>query len=242
MQLIPVLDLMHGQAVRAVRGERSTYQPLRSRLCDGAEPLTVARALAAHAASDLLYLADLDALQGRERQTGVIAQLLRDNPSRQCWVDAGFADAAQASAWRATLGPLAARVRPVFGSESLRDAQALQGLSETPAGREGVLSLDRRAGQALDAAGAWQAPQAWPHRVIMMTLERVGAGQGPDLTTLAALRAQRPDVWLVGAGGIRHVADLAAAAAAGAQAWLVASALHDGSLPAAARSPSAPSA
>jgi phosphoribosylformimino-5-aminoimidazole carboxamide ribotide isomerase len=34
----------------------------------------------------------------------------------------------------------------------------------------------------------------------------------------------------VGAGGLRDAADLAAASRAGAQAWLVASALHDGRL------------
>ena len=232
MQLIPVLDLMRGQVVRAVRGERSTYQPLRSCLCDGAQPLPMARAMAAHCASPLLYVADLDALQGGARQTEVVAQLLADDPARQCWVDGGFADAGQARAWLRELGPLAARVRPVFGSESLRDAQALRELNTPDGAPEGVLSLDRRDGQVLDAAGGWGTPQAWPQRLIMMTLERVGAGQGPDLTTLAMLRSQRPDVCLVGAGGIRHAADLAAAAAAGAQAWLVASALHDGSLPA----------
>ena len=36
---------------------------------------------------------------------------------------------------------------------------------------------------------------------------------------------------MVGAGGIRNSADLEAARAAGAGAWLVASALHDGGLP-----------
>jgi phosphoribosylformimino-5-aminoimidazole carboxamide ribotide isomerase len=64
-----------------------------------------------------------------------------------------------------------------------------------------------------------------------MTLERVGADAGPDLDTLRDVQARSPATKLVGAGGIRHEADLAAAAAAGAQAWLVASALHDGRLP-----------
>ena len=39
---------------------------------------------------------------------------------------------------------------------------------------------------------------------------------------------------LIGAGGIRHAADLAAGREAGADAWLVASALHDLKLPRAA--------
>ena len=94
-----------------------------------------------------------------------------------------------------------------------------------------MLSLDRRDGQRLDPAGCWDAPQAWPERVIVMTLERVGADAGPDLDTLRDVQARSPGTQLIGAGGIRHAADLAAAGDAGAWAWLVASALHDGRLP-----------
>jgi phosphoribosylformimino-5-aminoimidazole carboxamide ribotide isomerase len=45
-----------------------------------------------------------------------------------------------------------------------------------------------------------------------------------------------PATTLVGAGGVRRSEDLARAAAAGAGAWLVASALHDLQLPRQARS------
>jgi phosphoribosylformimino-5-aminoimidazole carboxamide ribotide isomerase len=95
----------------------------------------------------------------------------------------------------------------------------------------GVLSLDRRDGQRLDAAGCWDAPSLWPRRVIVMTLERVGSDAGPDLDTLAAVRRRSPGTVVVGAGGIRNERDLARAHDAGAEAWLVASALHDGRLP-----------
>jgi phosphoribosylformimino-5-aminoimidazole carboxamide ribotide isomerase len=67
--------------------------------------------------------------------------------------------------------------------------------------------------------------------VIVMTLERVGADAGPDLDTLRAVQTRAPGAELVGAGGIRNADDLARARAAGAYAWLVASALHDGRLP-----------
>ena len=94
-----------------------------------------------------------------------------------------------------------------------------------------MLSLDRRDGQRLDPAGCWDRPALWPARVIVMTLERVGADAGPDLDTLRELQARAPEVSLIGAGGIRDGADLERARAAGAAAWLVASALHDGRLP-----------
>ncbi len=233
MILIPVLDLLQGQVVRAIAGNRAAYRPIVSRLCQGSDPLAVARSLCEHCASSQLYLADLDALQGGAVQLDALRTLLQSLPELELWLDAGFADAAAAEALRQQLGPPAERVVFVFGSESLRSREALaQCFDPTQPGAAGrVLSLDRRGGQRLDAAGCWDAVELWPRRVIVMTLERVGSDAGPDLDTLRELRAKASGAMLVGAGGIRNEADLARAQEAGADAWLVASALHDGRLP-----------
>lgn len=232
MQLIPVLDLKAGQAVRAVRGDRATYQPVRSRLVEGSEPQAVAEALLRHTRSPCLYLADLDALTGGLAQVDALRGLLVALPELTLWLDAGFATRAAADELLAALGPEAARITPVFASEALRSRAELEACC---ADRQGsVLSLDQRHGQPMDRAGCWALPQLWPERVIVMTLDRVGAEAGPDLDTLAAVRRQAPRAHLIGAGGVRQEGDLEAARAAGASAWLVASALHDGRLAAAA--------
>lgn len=224
---------MHGQVVRAQRGQRASYRLLVSRLCDGAEPTTVARALVGHCAARQLYIADLDALQGGTAQVNALRSVLQALPQIEIWLDAGFADAASSAALRAQLGDDAARLVSVFASESLRSRQAFeQCIASSP---QAVLSLDRRDGQRLDAAGCWQLPALWPQRVIVMTLEHVGADAGPDLATLRSVQSRAPGAALIGAGGIRGAADIARAEAAGATAWLVASALHDGRLPAAAQ-------
>ena len=246
MKLIPVIDLMHGQVVRAVRGNRQDYRPVVSALCAGSDPLTLARILCEHCASDRLYVADLDALLGLPAQADVLRALLHALPALELWLDAGFSGAAAAEALLADLGAGAARVVPVFGSESLASRTELQRCFASGDGQRGergdhaeagsghhhagVLSLDRRDGQRLDPAGCWDAPALWPQRVIVMTLERVGSDAGPDLETLCDVRARSPGSFIVGAGGIRNDADLVRAAGAGAGAWLVASALHDGRL------------
>lgn len=233
MQLIPVIDLMGGQVVRAVRGQRSSYQPVRSQVCEGSEPVTVARALCALAASDVLYVADLDALQGGEPHFEALAALVHGLQGVRLWLDAGFVDPDHARSILQRLGAVSSAIDPVFASESLRDTVALAGCFDAsdPVGRRGILSLDRRDGRRLDAAGCWERPDLWPERVIVMTLERVGAGLGPDFETLDHVRRLSPQTRLIGAGGVRDAADLQQAAAAGAHAWLVASALHDGRLP-----------
>ena len=234
LNLIPVIDLLQGQVVRAVRGDRQAYRPIVSALCASSDPVTVARILCDHCAARQLYVADLDALQGGATQVAVLAELLEALPGIELWLDAGLADASAGQALRSRLAPFASRIVLVYGSESLRSREALErcfGNAADEDERRAALSLDRRDGQRLDAAGCWDAVALWPKRLIVMTLERVGSGAGPDLDTLQEVRRLAPHAMLIGAGGIRSEDDLARAAAAGADAWLVASALHDLQLP-----------
>jgi HisA/HisF family protein len=232
MILIPVIDIMQGQVVRALRGDRRNYQPIVSALCASSDPVTVARVLCRHCDARHLYVADLDALQGRPAQAELLRTIAQALPGVELWIDAGFADAAAAAALCAQLGAAQERVVAVFGSESMRSRAALEQCfgAQGQAGTQAVLSLDRRDGTRLDAAGCWDLPALWPRRVIVMTLERVGADAGPDLATLREVQQRSPATALIGAGGIRDQADLDQARAAGAWAWLVASALHDGRL------------
>jgi phosphoribosyl isomerase A len=222
--IFPVLDLLNGQVVRAVRGDRQNYRPIQSALCNSSDPVTVARALCQRCQSSRLYVADLDAIQGRPAHVAVLQQLLLALPEMELWIDAGFANANAADRLCQSLAPHTQRLVPVFGSESLPSRAALAGCF---ASGRAALSLDRRDGQKLDAAGCWDAPELWPQRVIVMTLERVGSDAGPDLQTIEQVRRLAPQAMVVGAGGLRHPADLQAATQAGADAWLVASALHD---------------
>jgi phosphoribosylformimino-5-aminoimidazole carboxamide ribotide isomerase len=231
MILIPVIDLMQAQVVRAIRGDRRSYRPIVSTLCAGSDPVELARVLCSHCAASQIYIADLDALTGGAAQADVLAEIARALPEIELWVDAGFASAQAADDLIDRIGVVGggARIVPIFASESLSSADELVRCFERPGA--GILSLDRRDGKKLDAAGCWESPQHWPERVIVMTLERVGADAGPDLGTLQEVQARSPQTRLIGAGGIRNPGDLALAQDAGAHAWLVASALHDGRLP-----------
>jgi phosphoribosylformimino-5-aminoimidazole carboxamide ribotide isomerase len=230
LQVIPVLDLAGGQVVRGVRGVRAAYRPVVSTLVAGSDPVAVAAALLQAAGPaggvPLLYVADLDAIQGGAAQVGTLRRLLASREDLWLWLDAGLSGPASAAALRHALGAGSARTRLVFGSETLAADEA-DALAADP---QAILSLDCRLEVALDPAGIWSRPALWPRTVIAMTLDRVGAAAGPDLATFERLRARAPDRAWVGAGGIRDRADLRGAAAAGACAWLVASALHDGGL------------
>ena len=160
MSIIPVIDLLGGQVVRAVRGDRLAYKPIESALCRSADPRVVARVLCEYTASRVLYVADLDALLGRAPQVDLVTELLEEFPDMLLWLDAGFRDRASADGQLAVLGSVAARVEPVFGSESLASRPAFEQCFAE--GASGLLSLDRRGSQPLDPSGCWELPSLWP--------------------------------------------------------------------------------
>jgi len=227
MKLVPVIDLAGDVVVRAVRGERERYRPIESRLCPGHEPGDIAVALAEHCAADTIYIADLDAIRGGQAQLRALARVAAAVPHCAIWLDAGFKNVEAGLHLCASPG-LAGRAVPVFGSESLADGGELARLRDR---RDLLLSLDQRGGAPMDPAGCWLRDDCWPARLIVMTLDRVGAGAGPDLETLARIRERAGARELIGAGGIRSADDLGAAQRAGASAWLVASAIHDLAIP-----------
>ncbi|HEU4459796.1 MAG TPA: HisA/HisF-related TIM barrel protein [Methylibium sp.] len=226
MLIVPVIDLKAGRVVHATGGERARYRPVESAIVCSTHPQAVAARLCEHCATGTLYLADLDALQGGAVQLTAIAALLEALPRLTLWLDAGFRQAADIDRCMQALGAPAERVQPVLASESLESLAALQeAIAAWPAA---LLSLDSRDGVPLDRGGLWSAAEHWPTRLIAMELGRVGSARGPDLAHMAALRSRAPHAGWIGSGGIRDEGDLVRAAASGAQAWLVASALHAG--------------
>ena len=221
LRIIPVLDLLGGQVVHARQGRREQYRPLRSPLApSGSEPLQVLQGLLALHGFDTVYLADLDALQGAAPHREVLERMRASHPRLRLWVDAGEHTASLADEYGIT---------GVFGTETLAAPP------RAPAKHPWVLSLDFRDGLPLgEHAAAWlAAPGCWPDDVVVMSLERVGAADGPDLPRLRELRARAPHARWHAAGGVRDAADLRRLRNLGLHGALLASALHDGRLGAA---------
>ena len=213
---------MDGVVVHARGGERNAYRPIRTPLADGCRPEAVLAGLLRLHPFRTVYIADLDAIQGRGDQAEAIGELHRRFPELRFWVDAGFAEPERCRRFLA-----GGRGDLVLGSESQNDAALLV---ELGLDARVVLSLDSRGEQTLDPARLASRPELWPERVVAMTLGSVGGRAGPDLDRLAQVRALAPDRRIYAAGGVRGAQDLAALARLGAAGVLVASALHDGRL------------
>jgi phosphoribosylformimino-5-aminoimidazole carboxamide ribotide isomerase len=232
-RVIPVLDVKNGQAVHAVGGIRSHYRPLRSILHPSAEPVELARAYRDLFDFRELYLADLDAISGRQPDLSLYRELaIRDV---HLWIDAGLKNendlAALVDLDHTTIvigletahGPDAVRAileragpdRVVFSLD------LFEGLPRLPVGADwGAIDLEQLSRQILDLGVL---------RLLLLDLARVGTGRGAGTEELLLrLRQSHPAVEVCVGGGISGIEDLLALRTAGAAAVLVGSALHDG--------------
>lgn len=236
-RVIGVVDLSDGLAVHAQGGARAHYGPVRSlagRPIRSGDARAIVRWYVEELGVREIYVADLDALRGRPPQHALIRGLASfDVP---LWLDAAISTVAAA---RTAVEDGATRV--VVGLETLPSLDALGAICEAVGGRTVAFSLDLRRGEPLVAPGgvlAGRTPEqiaaaavaVGARAVIVLDLARVGMRRGLDLGLLARVRASVPEAELVVAGGVRGVADLAAAAGAGCNAALVATALYDGRL------------
>lgn len=223
MEIIPVIDLLHGKVVRAQRGERDRYLPIVSQLCDSCEPLDITRALVELYPFKTLYIADLNAIQRMGDNAAVVMKLQQNFPHIDFWLDTGIV---AASAW-----PYLdiANIRCIIGSEVLNNITQYTHLMSNLATARPILSLDFNRNGLLGPKALIQ-PEHWPQELICMTLAQVGSYEGPDLEKIAGLAATDSHHGIYAAGGIRDIVDLKRLRALGAAGALIASTLHDGKI------------
>jgi phosphoribosylformimino-5-aminoimidazole carboxamide ribotide isomerase len=222
MDVIPVLDLKHGVVVHARMGHRDQYRPIETPLSPSSMPADVARGLLAVYPFKTFYVADLDAIDRRGNNNGALARLRNDFPHLALWVDNGVNELKEARQWLdADLGHL------VLGSETQTDDRLV---THCCGDERVILSLDYRGDTFLGPVALRDNPDAWPSKIIVMTLARVGSESGPDIPRLDAFKSRAPEKQLYAAGGVRNAADLAALAHHGMAGALVATSLHNGTL------------
>jgi len=232
MQIIPVIDIRNGVAVRAVAGDRKFYRPVTSCLTDSSEPAEVLKSLRHEFELDACYVADLDGIERGQINRCTLAEMARTGA--RLIVDAGVrcTDAA-----KQLLEIGVAQV--IVSSESLPDLEGLSDFITICGAANIVFSVDLKHGKLLVADPSWQerqpadlicfVRQCGVRHLLVLDLAAVGTGAGiPTLQFCQDIRAQWPEVTLISGGGVHSTDCLKSAEAAGLDGLLIASALHDG--------------
>ncbi len=224
MRCIYVLDILNGAVVHAVRGERSSYEPIAgfSRIVSTSEPLGILQELRPRE----VYVADLNLLTGRGDNLEVIKKI---SAVTRTMADMGISKYGD-------LDRLPASVSMVLGTETA----SLQLIEEAAREKRVVVSIDmmKRKVLARDPELAGQTPLQLLQRlnclklegVILLELDRVGTSAGLDGPFLeeAAAIAKHP---LILGGGVKGEEDLRTLQENGFSGALLATALHNGRIP-----------
>ena len=232
MKIIPVIDVLGGRVVHAVRGRRKEYQPLKSNLCASTNPVDVAAALKALGFGEL-YVADLDAIT-RGQANFSIFKNIADKTGFELMVDAGIDTLKKAES---VLESHVSKV--IIGTETLPSISLVAEAIRLFGNDRVVVSLDLMGERVISGfrLGALKDPvaflrefqEAGVSQIIVLDLARVGSGEGVNVPFLReVLRNMKVNVYV--GGGVRDIKDLVELKGVGVFGVLIATALHSGKI------------
>lgn len=244
--LIGVIDLLGGQAVAAVAGQRESYRPIQFASLDG--PPGDANALVNHYRSlgiMRFYIADLDALMGGTPQFRALRDLVKAMPpGAAIWWDAGITANTPTTDWQCChrlIGEFGAiqSWKVILASESVRRADSLPGIVNA-AERSGLLDSNRSSlcmgidfhagdfrGDARPADWIAIAERLRIRDGVVLDVASVGTGSGPIAIDQCVSMRTIADHWSwISGGGVRTPADVRTFIDAGCDGCLIATALQ----------------
>lgn len=232
MKIIPVIDILGGIVVHAVRGRRKEYQPLKSVLCASTDPVDVAIALKAIGFGEL-YVADLDAITGGHPNFSLFKKIA-DKTGLELMVDAGITNLKKAEE---VMKSHISKV--IIGTETLRSASFVADAIASFGSEKVIISLDLIGNKVISGfeLGTLAEPMALLHefqdmgvsQIIVLDLTKVGSGEGVNLPFLQEVLTNIKANVFVG-GGVRDINDLVELKNLGVFGVLVATALHSGKI------------
>lgn len=232
MKVIPVMDILNVVVVHALRGKREEYHPVKSVLCESADPVDVALAFKTFGFNQL-YLADLDAILGKP-ENFLLYKQIKTNTNLDLMVDAGITDIEKA---KKVLESEVSRV--IIGTETLSDMNLVKQAIESFGKDRVVVSLDLKEGRVVSRSDAirFKDPPSLVEtlremgvtRTIVLDLARVGTGQGVNLAIVKEI-LEKVNIEVLTGGGVSDIRDLKELRDIGVSGALVATALHTGKL------------
>lgn len=232
LTLYPAIDVRGGRVVRLRQGDYAQE----TRYID--EPLAVARRYA-QAGANWLHLVDLDAARAGGYTLAPLLASIKASTALRVQTGGGVRSEADVEAMLA-----AGADRVVVGSLAVRQPALVIAWLQCYGAERITVALDARR----SADGGWRLPtEGWTadsgveldvllqryagnglHHLLCTDIDRDGMLSGPNLDLYRRILVLCPDIQLQASGGVRDIADIAAARAVGCAGAVLGKALLDG--------------
>ena len=233
-RVLPAMDVQHGRAVHALRGNREYYRSVEHLGLRSDKPQCVAEWYATNYGFRHFYVADLDAI--RTSKPSRLLGLETPKIGGTLYLDAGWSMESLANCDFENRSDQ--EVIPVIATEALSCLEELEGLHEV-APPASVLSVDLKQGHLCSPQLKATKPLKlveFAYRVgfrhfLILDLADVGQEEGTSsLRLLEELRRSCCEAVFWGGGGVRNMQDLAHLWKRGYERVLVATAFYRGAI------------
>jgi phosphoribosylformimino-5-aminoimidazole carboxamide ribotide isomerase len=228
MQLIPAIDLMHGQIVRLTRGEAKTAKSYETEF---GTPVEAAKRWRDEGAGKL-HIIDLDAAFSLGNNHSIIAEVAK-NIKLPIQVGGGIRSYETAEKLFET-----GITQVILGALAFSDPSSIVKIQKKFGSESVIVALDNKEG--LIMVEGWKTATAMTvddalekytalgvYRFLITSIAQDGMLTGPDLQTLSQATLY-PNAKIVAAGGIGSIGDLAALEEIGVEGAVIGKALYEG--------------
>lgn len=233
MRVIPVIDIMGGEVVHAIKGYREEYRPLKSTLFNTLDPVEVASELKRIFGFDELYVADLDGIMKGEANIPLLRRLCKTGGTNVL-VDAGVNVFSKALALMQT-----GVADIIVGTETLGYLEDLLKIVKVSGNNSITGSIDIKNGKVLSKCRqlsdvsplnvAKLLEDSGVKQIILLDISRVGSESGVDVGVAKSILNVISVPLLVG-GSVSTLKDIFALREIGVEGVLVATVLHNARL------------
>lgn len=232
-KILPVLDLLKGVIVHAVKGERQNYKPLDSYLFKKPDPNLIINILHNKYKFNDFYIADLDAIMESKPNYELISEILK-NTDISFLLDPGINKLEEVIEF-SSLG-----VRNlILGLETLEDKDTIQKIIQSEILKNVYVSVDMYAEKILTRIKEYQnlsilniirdLKDLGVSKIILLDLKKVGSKNGGIPLLYKEIRDNFKGDVFVG-GGIKDLTDVLDYYYSGFSGLMIGTALYDGTI------------
>lgn len=228
--IIPVIDIMNGYAVHAIKGMRNKYEPLKSNLVDSSSPIDLIKAYFSKFSFSDVYIADLDSII-HEKLNITLLKSIHQSTALDIMLDAGVRNLYDIIKLK-DLG-----VKIILATETLDSLNVVNEAVNKLGSDKIIVSIDMK-NKVIMARN----PEIKNHSIlsliddlkmrgitdfILLDLAKVGSKCGSFDNEYIEIRKKNPDIKIMIGGGVKNIEDLISIREQEFDGVLIATILHE---------------